>query len=61
MKLKPSSSESENQMFTQALRRILSVPHSEIVARIPAKHKRSEKRSGDSPSAKARAIGGASR
>jgi hypothetical protein len=58
--LKPSSSESENQAFTQALRKVLSVSHAQVLARIPAKRKRTGTRPSDTPSSKARATGGAS-
>jgi hypothetical protein len=59
--VKPSSSESENRAFTEALRKVLSVPRAEILSRIPPKQKRSGKQSSDSRSAKGRATGGASR
>jgi hypothetical protein len=58
--LNPSSSESENIAFTQALRKVLSVPRAVVLARIPAKRKRTGKQCSDTPSASNRATDGAS-
>lgn len=60
MKLKPSSCDAENAAFQEALKKVLSVSHVELQARLPAKKARTGKRSGDSPSASVPSTGGAS-
>ena len=60
MKIKPSSSQQENEAFIDALKRVLKSPHLPIQT-VKAKKGQSEKQSAGIPSAKAPSTGGASR
>ena len=58
MKIEPSSSNQENQAFTNALSKVLSAPRTKSAG---LSRKRTETRSSGIPSVKAPSIGGASR